>query len=72
MELLIGAMSWLFVEVIVGVVFYSIGWAVLKTVTLGRYPGPWRGVDSLIGAEWVAVTGLLVTVAAAFVVLKLP
>ncbi len=70
MELVIGAVTRMFVELIFHGLFYLIGWTVIKVVTLGRHPGPWRGLDSLIDAELVALVGLFVTVTAVIVTVK--
>lgn len=71
MELLLNAIGWLFVELIFYGVFYSVGWVVIKVVTLGRHPGPWRGAESLVDVEWVAFVGLLAVVAAIIAFVKL-
>ncbi|MGO4306444.1 hypothetical protein [Cupriavidus sp. RAF12] len=64
MDVLLGAIGWLVVELIFYGLFYAIGWAVIKAITLGRHPGPWRGLESVVDAEYVALAGLLFTIAA--------
>ncbi|WP_137928178.1 hypothetical protein [Cupriavidus sp. 2SB] len=61
-ELLLGAIGWIFVELIVSTVFYGIGWVVISIVTFGMHPGPWRGLENLVGVQLVAFVGLLTTV----------
>lgn len=63
MDLLVSAICLFFMELVVYGLFYAIGWVFIKTVTLGRHPGPWRGAESFVDMELVALTGLAVTVA---------
>ena len=53
MEVLVGAIGWIVVELLFFGVFYGIGWAVINVVTLGKHPGPWRGA----GVSVVSVRG---------------
>lgn len=69
MGLLIEAIGWLFMELIFYGVFYAIGWAVLMAATFGRYPGAWRGPDSLNDAELVGFAGLLFTIVVVLIAL---
>jgi hypothetical protein len=64
MEVLVGAIGWIVVELLFFGVFYGIGWAVINVVTLGKHPGPWRGAEGLVDAQLVALVGLLTTVGA--------
>ncbi|MDK3023673.1 hypothetical protein QO239_13805 [Cupriavidus taiwanensis] len=65
METLVSAVGWLLQSVLFKAVFHAIGWAVLKVVTLGRYPRPPRGLDDwAASAEEIALVGLLSTVLA--------
>jgi hypothetical protein len=63
MDLLVSVIGSFFMELIFYGLFYAIGWAFIKAVTLGRHPGPWRGADSFVDMELVALTGIVVTVA---------
>jgi len=64
MEVLVGAIGWIVVELLFFGVFYGIGWAVINVVTLGKHPGPWRGAEGFVDAQLVALVGLLTTVGA--------
>lgn len=71
MGLLIEAIGWLFMELIFYGVFYAIGWVVLMALTFGRYPGAWRGPDSLNDAELTALAGLLFTILVVVITVKM-
>lgn len=71
MGLLIEAIGWLFMELIFYGVFYAIGWVVLMAITFGGYPGRWRGPDNHVDAALTAFAGLIATVIAVVLVLKL-
>jgi len=70
MDLVVGIIGWLCVELVFYGLFYAIGWSFIKMVTLGRHPGPWRGAESFVDAELVAFTGIIVTLVVILVAWK--
>jgi hypothetical protein len=58
----------LFVHIIFGIIFYHIGWPIMKVATLGKFPKDWRplGLDIAVYSKTdliVCWIGALTTVA---------
>lgn len=63
MDTLVGVVGWVFRSLLFEAVFYGIGWAVLKVVTLGRHPEPARDINEwFVHTDVIALVGVLTVV----------